>query len=120
MDLSDVRINNNPDFGKIMWISQTKSVSIIRLRDNKKKAFTGFWSVNDNKPHEIVKPIGLEFENKNGKIYGLVQDSCLKYYFIMMYFKEKEKEKEKEKDKKKKSKKTVISTTNLCPHGTPR
>lgn len=116
-----MRINNNPDSGKVMWISQTKSVSIIRLRDNKKKAFQGFWNVNDNMPHETVKPIALEFENKTGKIYGLVRDSCRKYFFIMMYFKEKEKEKEKEKDKdkdkKKKSKKNVIPTTNLSPHG---
>jgi hypothetical protein len=117
VDLSVLRINNNPDIGKIMWISQTKTVSIMRLRDNKKKAFTGFWNINENRPDETVKPIGLEFENKSGKIFGLVQDSYRKYYFIMMYFKEKEKEKEKEKDKKKKSKKTVVPTSNICLHG---
>ena len=113
VDLSALRINNNTDIGKIMWISQTKTVSIIRLRDNKKKAFTGFWNINENMPDETVKPIGLEFENRSGKIYGLVQDSYRKYYFIMMYFKEKEKEK----DKKKKSKKTVVPTSNICLHG---
>ena len=74
-----------------MWLSQSKSISIIRLKDNKKKVFQGYWVVNENMPDEIVAPIGLEFDNKLGKIYGLVEDSKKKSYFITMNFKEKKK-----------------------------
>lgn len=74
-----------------MWISQSKSISIIRLKDNKKKVFQGYWVVNENMPNETIAPIGLEFESKSGRIFGLVEDSQKKYYFITMNFKEKKK-----------------------------
>ena len=102
VDIGSLRICNNPDTGKIMWISHYKSISIIRLRDNKKKVFHGFWTVNENLPKEKVKPIGLEFENKTGKIYGLVEDSSGNSYLITMNFKEK--------------KKMVVPIASLCAH----
>lgn len=86
-----------------MWVSHLKSVSIIRLKDNKKKVFQGYWVVNENLPNETLKLIGLEFENKTGKIIGLVEDSENKSHFITMNFKEK--------------KKVVFPTSNLSPHG---
>lgn len=91
VDLSALRITNSIETGKVMWVSQGKSVSIIRIRDNKKKLFQGYWTVNEQKPNEKVKPIGLEFENKTGKIIGLVEDSKKLSYWVTMNFKEKKK-----------------------------
>ena len=87
-----------------MWVSAGKSISILRLRDNKKKVFQGFWSVNEEKPKDIVTPIGLEFEIKVGKIYGMVQDCEENSYFVTMNFKEK--------------KKLIVPTSSICIYGT--
>lgn len=98
-----MRITNNLETGKVMWISQTKSVAIIRLKDNKKKVFQGYWIVNEERPNEVLVPIGLEYENRTGRIVGLVSDSQDKFHFIFMNFKEKKKE--------------VFPTSSLCSYG---
>lgn len=85
-----------------MWVSQSKSVAIIRLKDNKKKIFQGYWIVNEERPNEVLVPIGLEYENKTGRIVGLVNDSHNKPYFVFMNFKEKKKE--------------VFPTSSLCSY----
>ena len=91
VDVSKVRVINSPESGKVIWLSNYNSISIIRLRDNKKKVFQGYWTVDEADPTAELTPIGVEFVNKTNLILGLVKDQESNYFWLSMNFKEKKK-----------------------------
>lgn len=90
-DLSKVRVINSPESGKVVWITNNNSICVIRLRDNKKKVFQSYWTVNEENPSAKITPIGVEFVNKTNLILGLVMDHESNYFWLSMNFKEKKK-----------------------------
>lgn len=81
-------------------MTTNNSITIIRLRDNKKKIFQGFWTISEEDLTAKLTPIGVEFINKTNLILGLVMDHDSNYYWLTMNFKEK--------------KKKILPATTLC------
>lgn len=83
-------------------MTANNSITIMRLRDNKKKMFAGFWNIKEDDSTAKLTPIGVEYVNKSNYIYGLVLDNEHQYYWLSMNFK---------------GKKKIIPNSSLCKDG---
>ena len=84
-----MRVWNNVESDKIVWPTGGDSVSMMRIKDSKRKVFKGFWRVGD-KSSGSLEAIGLEYMDNPKTIVGLVKTESKEYYWILLDTKSKE------------------------------